>query len=292
MDRNLTKILAAKPVVDSVIEQLKSEVNAWVKRGVVPSLKVLLVGNHPPSLIYTKNKKKFIESLGAKCEIIHLDETISKVEFLKIANEISKDSDTHGCFAQLPLPKHLNDVDVANLFPANKDVDGFHPENIRAMVVGGVIAERALMPCTPKGIITLLKHYKFDLSGKNGVVIGRSMIVGKPMVMMLSNANASVSICHSKTKDISFFTKNAVLIVVAVGKKDFLTTKHLGDNKPWIIDVGQNVINDSLFGDVTEDCIDHCEALTPVPGGVGPMTICSLGQNLLAAVQLQLGDIS
>lgn len=292
MDRILTKILAAKPVVDSVIEQLKDEVNAWIKRGVVPSLKVILVGNHPPSLIYTRNKKKFIESLGAKCEIIHLDEAISKDEFLKIARNISQESLTHGCFAQLPLPKHLQDIDVANLFPAKKDVDGFHPENIRAMIVGGAIADRALMPCTPKGIITLLKHYQFNLSGKNAVVIGRSMIVGKPMAMMLSNADASVSICHSKTKDISFFTKKADLIVVAVGKKDFLKAEHLGDNKPWIIDVGQNVIKDSLFGDVADDCAVHCEALTPVPGGVGPMTICSLGQNLLAAVKLQQGDLS
>ncbi len=286
LDKNLSLLLAAKPVVDATIAQLKNDVTAWIKRGISPSLKVLLVGHHPASLIYTRNKKKFIESLGAKCEIINLDEKISKSDFLAKAKEISSDSTTHGCFAQLPLPKQLQEIDVATLFPAHKDVDGFHPENIRAMVVGGLIADKALLPCTPRGIISLLRHYNYDLTGKNAVVIGRSMIVGKPMALMLSNANASVSICHSKTKDISYFTKNADLIVVAVGIKDFLKPEHLGNNKPWIIDVGQNVINDSLFGDVAPGCAEISGALTPVPGGVGPMTICSLGENLIKAVNL------
>lgn len=290
MGRILAVTLAAKPVVDSIAKQLTEDVSVFKKREITASLKVLLVGNHPPSLIYTRNKKKFIESLGAKCEIIHLEESTSKDSFLEIAKTIATENSTHGCFVQLPLPKHLQDIDVAKLFPANKDVDGFHPENIRAMLVGGVTAQNALMPCTPKGIMTLLQYYQFDPSGKNVVVIGRSMIVGKPMALMLSNANASVSLCHSKTKDISFYTKKADLIVVAVGKKNFLEPKHLGDNKPWIIDVGQNVENESLFGDVDIKCIDYCHAITPVPGGVGPMTICSLGQNLISAVKLQLGD--
>lgn len=284
----MTLSLLAKPVVDVSITRLTNEVSGWVERGIFPSIKVLLVGNHPASLIYTRNKKRFIESLGAKCEIIHLKENTSEKDFLLEAKTIAEDATVHGCFVQLPLPKQLQNIDVATLFPANKDVDGFHPENLRAMVIGN--EQRGLMPCTPKGIMTLLKHYKFNLSGKNAVVIGRSMIVGKPMAMMLSNANATVSLCHSKTTDLASFTKNADLIVVAVGKKDFLQSKHLGDNKPWVIDVGQNVVADTLSGDVAEDAFTKCGAITPVPGGVGPMTICSLGENLLQAVSLCHGD--
>tara|TARA_R110000868_G_scaffold100128_1_gene275343 strand:+ start:8525 stop:9385 length:861 start_codon:yes stop_codon:yes gene_type:complete len=276
--------LLAKPVVDAAITKLKNEVSAWIKRGVMPSIKVLLVGNHPPSLIYTRNKKRFIESLGAKCEIIHLDQAVSEQEFLQHANTISTDPLVHGCFVQLPLPKQLAHIDVATLFPAKKDVDGFHPDNLRAMVTGN--EKQGLMPCTPKGIMSLLRHYKFDPKGKVAVVIGRSMIVGKPMAMMLTNANATVSLCHSKTQDLSRFTQNADLIIVAVGSKDFLKTQHLGNNKPWVIDVGQNVVDNNLYGDVAYETFTKCGAITPVPGGVGPMTICSLGENLLQAVAL------
>mgnify|MGYP003641156700 CR=1 FL=1 len=276
--------LLAKPVVDAAITKLKNEVSAWIKRGVHPSIKVLLVGNHPPSLIYTRNKKRFIESLGAKCEIIHLEQDVSQEVFLEKANNIANDDLVHGCFVQLPLPKQLSHIDVATLFPAAKDVDGFHPDNLRAMVIGN--EKSGLMPCTPKGIMSLLRHYKFDAAGKVAVVIGRSMIVGKPMAMMLTNANATVSLCHSKTKDLSHFTKTADLIVVAVGSKDFLKAQHIGTNKPWIIDVGQNVVDDCLYGDVAYETFTKCGAITPVPGGVGPMTICSLGENLLQAVAL------
>ncbi len=276
--------LLAKPVVDAAITKLKNEVSAWIKRGVMPSIKVLLVGNHPPSLIYTRNKKRFIESLGAKCEIIHLDQSVCEEDFLQQASLIARDDTVHGCFVQLPLPKQLSHIDVATLFPANKDVDGFHPDNLRAMVIGK--EAQGLMPCTPKGIMSLLRHYKFDPKGKVAVVIGRSMIVGKPMAMMLTNANATVSLCHSKTQDLSRFTQNADLIIVAVGSKDFLKTQHLGNNKPWVIDVGQNVVDNNLYGDVAYETFTKCGAITPVPGGVGPMTICSLGENLLQAVAL------
>lgn len=280
----MTKPLLAKPVVDAAISRLSSKVSSWREQGIIPTIKVLLVGNHPPSLIYTRNKKRFIEALGADCEIIHLAESVSAKEFMAKANEIASNSSVHGCFVQLPLPKHLAQIDVSTLFPANKDVDGFHSDNLKALIQAQ--EQHGLMPCTPKGIMTMLRHYGFDPAGKRAVVIGRSMIVGKPMALMLTNANATVSICHSKTKDIASYTKDADLIVVAVGKKDFLQAHHLGDNKPWVIDVGQNVVNDVLFGDVAQAAFAKCGALTPVPGGVGPMTICSLGENLLQAVSL------
>lgn len=280
----MTKPLLAKPVVDAAISRLSSQVSSWRERGIIPTIKVLLVGNHPPSLIYTRNKKRFIESLGADCEIIHLDETVTAKDFLAKANAIASNPEVHGCFVQLPLPKHLATIDVSTLFPATKDVDGFHSDNLKALISGD--ESGGLMPCTPKGIMTMLRHYGFDPAGKRAVVIGRSMIVGKPMALMLTNANATVSICHSKTSDIASYTKDADLIVVAVGKKDFLQAHHLGDNKPWVIDVGQNVVDDVLFGDVAAAAFEKCGALTPVPGGVGPMTICSLGENLLQAVSL------
>lgn len=280
----MTKPLLAKPVVDAAISRLSSHVSSWRERGIIPTIKVLLVGNHPPSLIYTRNKKRFIESLGADCEIIHLDKTVTAKDFLAKANAIASNPEVHGCFVQLPLPKHLATIDVSTLFPAAKDVDGFHSDNLKALISGD--ESGGLMPCTPKGVMTMLRHYGFDPAGKRAVVIGRSMIVGKPMALMLTNANATVSICHSKTSDIASYTKDADLIVVAVGKKDFLQAHHLGDNKPWIIDVGQNVVDDVLFGDVAAAAFEKCGALTPVPGGVGPMTICSLGENLLQAVSL------
>lgn len=284
----MTKSLLAKPVVDAAITRLSSAVADWKSRGITPSIKVLLVGNHPPSLLYTRNKKKFIESIGAACEIIHLPELINAEDFLKTVATISNDPSVHGCFAQLPLPSHLQHLDISTLFPAHKDVDGFHSENLKALLSNNESA--GLMPCTPKGVMNLLRHYGFDFRGKRAVVIGRSMIVGKPMSLMLNNADATVTMCHSRTSDIGAYTKNADLIVVAVGSKDFLKAKHLGSNKPWIIDVGQNVVDGVLYGDVAADAVNMCHAITPVPGGVGPMTICSLAENLIEAVGLCHGD--
>ena len=282
MDRNLTKILAAKPVVDSVIEQLKSEVNAWVKRGVVPSLKVLLVGNHPPSLIYTKNKKKFIESLGAKCEIIHLDETISKVEFLKIANEISKDSDTHGCFAQLPLPKHLNDVDVANLFPANKDVDGFHPDNINNFLSG----QTNFIPGLARGIELLIKEVTPDLTDKKLCILANSDTFTETLEKYFTNQGCLTTHCHLNEPDWIEKTKQADILIVAVGKPLLIKADNIKKGA-IVIDVGTNRLTDhTIVGDVDyDDVIDQCTAITPVPGGVGPMTIAMLLDNCVKLAQ-------
>ena len=222
------------------------------------------------------------------CEIIHLSETTNVETFLEHASKIANDDSTHGCFVQLPLPKHLQHIDVSTLFPPQKDVDGFHSDNLKALISGN--EDQGLMPCTPKGIMRMLNFYNFDPNGKKAVVIGRSMIVGKPMSLMLTNANATATLCHSQTKNIAAYTREADLIVVAVGKKDFLTKEHIGSNKPWVIDVGQNVVDGVLYGDVSESVKDLCTAITPVPGGVGPMTICSLGENLLHAVSMCHGE--
>lgn len=168
---SVTQILKAAPVREKNIPLLADKCQQLVAKGIVPSLKVILVGNHPPSLIYTRNKKKFIEKIGAECEIIHLDENISEVDLCKKIDSIGADDSVHGCFVQLPLPKHLHHIDVKQLIPANKDVDGFHQDNMM-MLLEGDKGEKALLPCTPKGIITLMENYQLDISGKTAVVMG------------------------------------------------------------------------------------------------------------------------
>ncbi len=284
----MTQLLKAKPIRELEIEKLRSDCDQLKSKGIEPFLKILLVGNDPASQTYTRNKKKFCEKYGAKCEIINLDDKITKEEFVENIHKMTTDKKVHGCFVQLPLPSHLQEIEIDKLIPSNKDVDGFHLENI-----GGLLAQdpKALIPCTPKGIMTLLKHYNLEISGKNAVVIGRSLIVGKPIAALLTNAHATVTICHSKTKNMHEITKRADIIVVAIGKKNFLTKDYISDKKEQvIIDVGINYDkNGKLFGDVDFDAVkDGVAAITPVPGGIGPLTILSLSQNLLQAAKNQL----
>ena len=286
----MTEILKAAPIREKYIPELQQMCEELKGQGVHPSLKVILVGNHPPSLIYTRNKKKFIEKIGGLCEIIHLEESISEDDLKNEIKNIADDSSVHGCFVQLPLPKHLGHIDVKQLMPANKDVDGFHQDNMM-LVLEGDRGEKSLLPCTPKGIMTLLDFYGVDPSGKSAVVIGRSMIVGKPMMMLLTNANATVSLCHSRTQDISAYTKEADIVVAAVGKAKFLTKDFFNkDKKQIVIDVGMNHDeNGKLCGDVDfENVKEIVKGITPVPGGVGPMTIFSLAQNLITAAKRTL----
>ncbi|MCO4792653.1 MAG: bifunctional 5,10-methylenetetrahydrofolate dehydrogenase/5,10-methenyltetrahydrofolate cyclohydrolase [Bacteriovoracaceae bacterium] len=285
----MTELYKSKPVVEKQLLYLKDKCLELKKKGVEPSMKVILVGNNPASLIYTRNKKKFCEKFEALCEIIHLDEGITEKEFLEQVKEISNDQSVHGCFIQLPLPSQLKHIDVGNLIPPEKDVDGFHKDNLNMLLHGD--EENALLPCTPKGIITMLEHYGESLEGKNVVVIGRSMIVGKPMTLMMINKNATATICHSRTKDLKAHTMGADIIVSAVGKAKFLNKEFLNqDGNQVLIDVGMNHDSDGkLCGDIDrEDVLEHCKAITPVPGGVGPMTILSLAQNLLQAAEKSL----
>ncbi|MEI8346684.1 MAG: bifunctional 5,10-methylenetetrahydrofolate dehydrogenase/5,10-methenyltetrahydrofolate cyclohydrolase [Pseudomonadota bacterium] len=283
----MTNLLKASLVVDQEVQNLIKRCEALKTKGVVPSLKVVLVGNNPASLTYTRNKKKFCERFGAECEILHFPEGLSEKEFLKIVNGLAYDPSIHGCFVQLPLPAQLKHLDIGKLIPANKDVDGFHESNLCGLMAGDR-GEKFLLPCTPKGIITLLHHYQINPSGKKVAIIGRSLIVGKPLALLMANYDATVTICHSKTKDIREITKNCEIIISAIGKAKFIDSSYLNDSgQQVIVDVGTNYdSNNKLCGDVNfDDVIEKVAAISPVPGGVGPMTILSLGQNLLQAAE-------
>ncbi len=287
---NMSKKLLAAPLRELEVENLKKRTNALRQRGVTPSMKVILVGENKASVLYTRNKKKFIESVGCECEIIHLPENLTEELFLTEIGRIVTDKSVHGCFIQLPLPKHLGHLDVGQLIPPEKDVDGFNQGNVTKLFKGD-IGKDGLLPCTPKGIITLLNFYKIGLEGKNVVVIGRSEIVGRPLALLLINHNATVTICHSRTKNLKDFTKSADILISAIGRANFLDRSFLSPAKNQVIvDVGINHDEKGqLCGDVNfKDVFDYCSAITPVPGGIGPMTILSLTQNLLQATETSL----
>ena len=286
----MTTILKASPVVEATLNSLKEKTEDLKNKGVTPYLKVLLVGKDPASVIYTRNKKRFCEKFGAKCDIIELDESISEKELLNEVDGINGDSSVHGLLVQLPLPSHLRHLNIGEYVSPSKDVDGLHSFNIGALAKGSK-GESSLLPCTPMGIINLLGHYNLSLEGKNVVVIGRSPIVGKPMTLLGINYNATVTACHSKTQDLKYHTKQADIIIVATGCYGLITKDHIDPKRGTIlVDVGMNrdpegkLSGDALFHEVES----LCSAITPVPGGVGPMTILSLAQNLLQATQNSL----
>lgn len=286
-DHFMTQILKASIVREKFILELKNRVSELKEKGIVPCMQVILVGQNPASVIYTRNKKKFIESMGGLCDIIKLPESITEGDFKKEVSKIVDSKNVHGCFVQLPLPKQLAHIDVGNLIPTSKDVDGFSIGNIAALFKGD-IGNEALLPCTPKGIITLLQFYGINLNGANCVIIGRSEIVGRPMALLLLNHNATVTVCHSKTKDIKKLTKEADIIISAIGRPKFIDESYFNKSKTQIVvDVGMNVDeNEKLCGDVDYEAVfDLVGGITPVPGGVGPMTILSLAENLLLAAE-------
>lgn len=282
--------MKSAPLVAREIENLKKRCDSLKAKGVTPNMKVLLVGENKASLIYTRNKKRFCEKFGAECEIINLNENIKEDEFLNKVREISNREDVHGCFVQLPLPKHLQHIDCGALIAPEKDVDGFHDHNIGELFKGDP-KSNGLMPCTPQGVVNLIEFYGHELSGKNVVIIGRSLIVGKPLSLLMLNKNATVTVCHSRTAHLQEHTKRADIVVSAVGRPRFLTSEYLSKDKNQIlVDVGINHDADGkLCGDMDyENIKDLCAGITPVPGGVGPLTILSLAQNLLQAAENSL----
>lgn len=286
----MSNVLSAKPVVDKNINDLINECNLLKSKGVTPYLKVILVGDNPASVIYTKNKKAFCEKIGAKCDIIKLSADIDEEDFLNEVENINNDNSVHGLLIQLPLPKKLKHLDVTTLVNETKDVDGFHPLNVFELYKGNK-EDKILAPCTPKGIVTLCKFYNIDLEGKKIVVVGRSLIVGKPLALLLMNYNATVTICHSKTKNLKEITKGADIIISAIGQEGLINCDHVRDDKTQIvIDVGINKNNDNkTVGDCDFQTLSNkVKAITPVPGGIGPMTILSLAQNLLQAAKKSL----
>ena len=282
--------LHSSPIKKAITKSLKAECKSLKEKNIFPSLKVILVGQNPASIIYTNNKKKYCEKIGAQCEIINLDEHISIDNFLRVIDRINNDSLVDGCIIQLPLPKQLAHLNVGKLIKKEKDIDGFHPENLYS-VLSNQIDSKSFVSCTPKGILTLLLENQIELSGKHAVIIGRSLIVGKPLGMLLTNHNATVTLCHTKTKNLKEITKHCDIIVAAIGQAKFVDETFLSPNKNQIIiDVGMNTDTDGqLCGDVNyEKVFENVQAITPVPGGVGPMTIVSLAQNLLQASKNRL----
>ncbi len=280
-----SKIIDGKFVSEEIISEIKSELLA---NKVTPGLALVLVGNNPASEIYVKMKEKKCAELGFYSVVNRQPENISETELLSIISEYNNDPKIHGILIQLPLPSHINEMNVLEAVDYRKDVDGFHPVNAGRLMIG----EKCYLPCTPAGIYELLKRYNVDTSGKHAVVIGRSNIVGKPIANILlqkaKGANCTVTITHSATRDIASFTRQADIIIAAIGKANFLTGDMLKDGVV-IIDVGINRIDDpsakkgyKVVGDVDYDsCFPKASLITPVPGGVGPMTIAMLLKNTL-----------
>ena len=270
----------------SLEAELKLKVDALREKNArIPKLVVVLVGDNPASQTYVKNKAKACERVGFLSEIIELDGSISQEIVLSTIDHLNRDETVDGILVQLPVPKHLDAKAIVHALDPNKDVDGLHPLNVAKLYEN----EKGFVPCTPKGIMRLLKEYQINVVGKHCVVLGRSNLVGRPVAQLLLNENATVTICHSKTQNLSEFTKQADIIVVAIGRANFLTSKDV-NHAECIIDVGINRVDGKLVGDVAYDeLVDKVDAMTPVPGGVGPMTIGMLLENTLEAYTMHEG---
>lgn len=261
---------------------ITEEVEKLKKEGIIPGLTVILVGNNPASRTYVTNKEKTCKDLGMHSELIELPEDVSEQELLEKVIELNENPNIHGILVQLPLPHHINEVKVIETISPEKDVDGFHPVNIGRMMTG----QDAFLPCTPYGVMEMLDFINVDISGKHVVIVGRSNIVGKPAGQLFLSKNATVTYCHSKTTDLKEFTRQADILVAAVGKVDLITKDHVKEGA-IVIDVGMNRNSEGkLCGDVDFDAVKEVASyITPVPGGVGPMTITMLMFNTLKAAK-------
>lgn len=284
----MTKIMAATPTIEKALVTLKSRCRDLKKnKDIQPLMKVVQVGNHRPSLLYVRNKKRFCEQWGGQCQVINLPVKVSEGEFCHVMKEIAQDSTVHGCFVQLPLPDHLQHIDVGRLIPPDKDVDGLSAENFFRLLQGDR-GEQAFLPCTAKGIISLLQHYGVKIASAHVAIVGRSMIVGKPLALLMNNYDATVTLCHSKTRHLRDVAKTADILVVAIGIPQFIDATYISaEKRPYVIDVGINYDAKGLLcGDVNfTQVLPKVSGLTPVPKGVGPMTVLSLSQNLLQAAE-------
>jgi methylenetetrahydrofolate dehydrogenase (NADP+)/methenyltetrahydrofolate cyclohydrolase len=282
------KILLAQPVVEQIKKDLVKRCEALKALGLTPSMCVVLVGDSPASLSYIRNKKKMCEEIGAHFQLLHLPESISSIDFLNEIERLNHDENINGIIIQLPVSENLKFLPLPNLVKPSKDIDGFHSSNTQNLYAGSTDLT-LLLPCTPKGIINLLRFYGIEIQGKNVVVVGRSLIVGKPLSMLLSNFDATVTLAHSQTRNLRDYTKDADIVISAIGKTHFFDRSYFNaDLKTVVIDVGMNTLNGKLTGDVDlHDVLDSVFAITPVPGGVGPMTVVSLIENLISATEKQ-----
>ncbi len=281
--KNMAKIMDGKLVSKTVREKIREEVSELKNKGITPGLAVIIVGENPASKVYVANKEKACEELGIYSEKYALPEETTQEELLELIEKLNKDDRIDGILCQLPLPKHIDEKVVINNIDYQKDVDAFHPVNVGKIMIG----DFDFLPCTPAGVMEILKYYDVDVCGKECVVIGRSNIVGKPQAMLLLHNNATVTICHSRTKDLKEVTKRADVLISAVGISDFVT-KDMVKEGAVVVDVGMNRNKEGkLCGDVCFDEVSEIASMiTPVPGGVGPMTITMLMKNTLKAAKL------
>ena len=279
-------IIDGKAVSKKVKEDVKAECEQLKAKGVTPGLAVIIVGDDPASQVYVHNKEVACEACGFYSVKYALPAETTQEELNALIDELNKDDKINGILCQLPLPSHLDDKEVINRIDPLKDVDAFHPVNVGAIMIG----DYNYLPCTPAGVMELIHSTGVDVSGKKAVVMGRSNIVGKPMAMLLLHENATVEITHSRTQNLADITKEADILVAAIGKAKFVKADMVKDGAV-VIDVGMNRDENGKFcGDVDfEDVKDKCSFITPVPGGVGPMTIAMLMKNTLTAAKIQNG---
>ena len=274
------QIIDGKKVSQKVKDELKIKVEKLKESGIFPGLAVIIVGNDSASRVYVNNKKKACEYIGIRSEEYALPEETTEEELLALVKELNEKKDIHGILCQLPLPKHINEETILNSIDPKKDVDAFHPVNVGKIMIGNF----DFLPCTPAGVMELIEETGIDLTGKQCVVVGRSNIVGKPQAMLLLHKNATVTICHSKTKDLKEVCKTADILVVAVGRAKMVDESYIKEDAV-VIDVGMDRDeNGKLCGDVDfESACKKASYITPVPGGVGPMTIATLMKNAVTA---------
>ena len=286
-----TKILSGKEVASAVYDDLISRIDRLTSEKITPGLAAVLVGDDPASQVYVRNKRRKFENMGLLGETFRMGDDSSESDVLTLINDLNSDDRFHGILIQLPLPKGIDSDSVLRSVRPDKDVDGFHPENIGLLAAGN----HRFIPCTPKGILRILQFYNIETSGKHAVIVGRSNIVGRPLALMLSakndTGNATVTVCHSRTPDIANYTRQADIVIAAVGMPSLIKGDMITDDTV-IIDVGINRVEDNsekgykLSGDVDyESVMDKASAITPVPGGVGPMTIAMLVENTVESAE-------
>lgn len=281
----MSRLIDGKVISAAVKERVGGEVAALKANGITVGLAVIIVGDDPASKIYVANKKKACEALGIISEEYALPEDTTESELLDLIGRLNNEKRINGILCQLPLPPHLDEKLIINSISPEKDVDAFHPVNVGRIMIG----DYDFVPCTPAGIMEMLKYENISPEGKSCVVIGRSNIVGKPMGMLLLHKNGTVTICHSKTKNLKEICLGADILVAAVGRAKFVTADMVKEGAV-VIDVGMNRVDGKLYGDVDFDAVkEKASAITPVPGGVGPMTIAMLMQNTLTAAKKQNG---
>ncbi|MDR2504863.1 MAG: bifunctional 5,10-methylene-tetrahydrofolate dehydrogenase/5,10-methylene-tetrahydrofolate cyclohydrolase [Oscillospiraceae bacterium] len=275
------KLISGADLSQKLLSELEVRVKDLAARGIVPKLTVILAGEDPASKSYVRSKAKMCKQLGLASEIIRLDAAVTQGELLTIIHRLNSDDSVHGVLVQLPLPKGISEDIILNSIDPAKDVDGFHPANVGQLSIGAP----TFVPCTPKGVMYMLDAINCDLAGKHAVVVGRSNIVGKPVAQLLLAKHATVTICHSRTRDLPSVCKTADVLVAAVGRPKMITAEYV---KPGavVIDVGINRVDGAIVGDVDFDSVKNAaEWLTPVPGGVGKMTVAMLMSNTIESAE-------